>query len=275
VLPWSRPGSPWSRWHDAPVTSQVSIARLRELGIAPKRELGQNFLIDDNVLGIIGRVAPLRPEDVVLEVGPGLGVLTRWLSERAALVHAVEIDRRLEPALATTLDGVHNVRLLFADAMKVDFAALDPRPAALIANLPYAVATPVVMDALPVCERFCVMVQREIADRRFAQPGTKAYGAVSVLVQLSCRRLAVRPVSRRVFSPVPRVDSALVAFERSSDRAASPGWQALSRTVHAAFGHRRKRLGNSMALAGLPAPPPHLADLRAEQLAPEQFLELV
>lgn len=253
----------------------MSIARLRELGIAPNRELGQNFLIDDNVLGMIGRVAPLRPQDVVLEVGPGLGVLTRWLSERVSMVHAIEIDRRLEPALATTLDGAANVRLVFADAMKVDFAELEPRPDALVANLPYAVATPVVMDALPVCERFCVMVQREIADRLFASPGTKAYGAVSVLVQLSCRRLALRPVSRRVFSPVPRVDSALVAFERSSDRAAGPGWAELSRTVHAAFAHRRKRLGNAMTLAGLAPPPAHLADLRAEQLAPEQFLELL
>jgi 16S rRNA (adenine1518-N6/adenine1519-N6)-dimethyltransferase len=257
------------------VSSQISIARLRELGIVPNRQLGQNFLIDDNVLGIIGRIAPLRSDDVVLEVGPGLGVLTRWLSSRVELVHAVEIDRRLEPALTTTLDGLGNVQLVFADAMKVDFADLEPRPTALVANLPYAVATPVVMNALPVCERFCVMVQREIADRLFAQPGTKAYGAVSVLVQLSCRRLATRPVSRRVFSPVPRVDSALVAFERSSDRAAGPGWPALSRTVHAAFGHRRKRLDNAMALAGLPAPPARLAGLRAEQLTPEQFLELL
>jgi 16S rRNA (adenine1518-N6/adenine1519-N6)-dimethyltransferase len=257
------------------VTTQVSIARLRELGIVPRRELGQNFLIDDNVLGIIGRVAPLRSGDVVLEVGAGLGVLTRWLSERVALVHAIEVDRRLEPALAVTLEGVSNVRLLFADAMAVDFGALDPVPAALVANLPYSIATPVIMDALPICERFCVMVQREIAGRLFAQPSTKAYGAVSVLVQLSCRRLAVRPVSRRVFSPVPRVDSALVAFERSSDRAARPEWQAISRVVHAAFAHRRKRLANAMALAGFDPPPPDLAPLRAEQLAPEQFLELL
>jgi 16S rRNA (adenine1518-N6/adenine1519-N6)-dimethyltransferase len=212
---------------------------------------------------------------VVLEVGAGLGVLTRWLAGRVSLVHAIEVDRRLEPALAATLDGAANVRLLFADAMAVDFGALDPRPTALVANLPYSVATPVIMDALPVCERFCVMVQREIADRVFARPGTKAYGAVSVLVQLCCRRLAVRPVSRRVFSPVPRVDSALVAFERSSDLAAGPGWQAVSRVVHAAFAHRRKRLANSLALAGLGPPPEALAPLRAEQLEPEQFLELL
>jgi 16S rRNA (adenine1518-N6/adenine1519-N6)-dimethyltransferase len=257
------------------VSKQVSIARLRELGITPNRALGQNFLIDDNVLGMIGRVAPLRPDDVVLEVGAGLGVLTRWLAERAALVHAIEIDRRLEPALAATLEGVENVRLEFADAMRVDLASLRPRPDALVANLPYSVATPVIMNALPVCERFCVMVQREIADRLFAAPGSKAYGAVSVLVQLSCRRLALRPVSRRVFSPVPRVDSALVAFERSGTLVTEPRWCQLSRVVHAAFGHRRKRLANALELAGLAPPPASLAALRAEQLAPQQFLELL
>ena len=104
------------------MSKQVSIARLRELGITPNRDLGQNFLIDDNVLRMIGSVAPLRDDDVVLEVGPGLGVLTRWLAERTRLVHAIEIDRRLQPALAITLDGVDNVRLLFADAMRIDFA---------------------------------------------------------------------------------------------------------------------------------------------------------
>ncbi|HET8805848.1 MAG TPA: rRNA adenine N-6-methyltransferase family protein, partial [Gaiellales bacterium] len=133
------------------MSKQASIARLRELGITPNRDLGQNFLIDDNVLRMIGSVAPLRDDDVVLEVGPGLGVLTRWLAERTRLVHAIEIDRRLQPALAITLDGVDNVRLLFAGAMRVDFASLRPPPVAMVANLPYSVATPVIMDALPVC----------------------------------------------------------------------------------------------------------------------------
>ncbi|MDX6548333.1 MAG: rRNA (adenine1518-N6/adenine1519-N6)-dimethyltransferase [Gaiellales bacterium] len=258
-----------------PVSKQVSIARMRELGITPDRDLGQNFLTDDNVLGMIGRMAALGAGDVVLEVGPGLGVLTRWLAERVALVHAIEIDRRLEPALALTLDGVDNVRLLFADALRIDLAELSPAPTALVANLPYSVATPVIMESLPVCSRFCVMVQREIGQRLFAQPGSKAYGAVSVLVLLCCTRLASRPVSRNVFTPVPNVDSALVAFQRSSEICVSPEWGRLRELVHGAFAHRRKRIDNSLALAGMPPPPPGLASLRAEQLAPEQFLELL
>ncbi len=254
---------------------QVSIARLKEFGITPDRELGQNFLVDDNVLQLVGTLLPLAATDVVLEVGPGLGVLTSWLAGRVRLVHAIEIDRRLEPALAETLAGVDNVRLRFADALDVDPRTLDPPPTVLCANLPYNVATPVVMEALPACERFCVMVQREIADRLFAGPGTKSYGAVSVLVQLCCRRLGRKPVSRRVFSPVPNVDSALVAFERRPDAPIGPGWPQLVTVVRGAFSHRRKTLANSLELAGLPAPPERYARMRAEQLAPEQFLELV
>jgi 16S rRNA (adenine1518-N6/adenine1519-N6)-dimethyltransferase len=256
------------------VTRQASLARLAEFGIVPSRDLGQNFLIDDNVLAVAGRLLPLAPDDVVVEVGAGLGVLTRWLAERVRTVHAIEIDRRLEPALRETLGGAGDVRLLFADAMDVDLGTLRPRPRALVANLPYGVATPVVIRAIPVVERFCVMVQREIADRFFAAGGTKAYGAVSVIVQLSCERLGMRPVSRRVFAPVPNVDSALVAFRRRPGFTAGPDWERLVRVVHGAFAHRRKTLANSLALTGLPAPPAEVAALRAEQLPPERFARL-
>jgi 16S rRNA (adenine1518-N6/adenine1519-N6)-dimethyltransferase len=257
-----------------PCVPQVSIARLKEFGITPDRELGQNFLIDDNVLEIAGRLMPPRPDDVVLEVGPGLGVLTRWLADRVRFVHAIEIDARLKPALDSSLAGLDNVRLRFADAMRVDMAALDPAPGVLYANLPYKVATPVIITAVPVVERVCVMVQREIADRLFAEPSTKAYGAVSVLVQLATERVGMRPVSRRVFAPVPRVDSALVAFQRRPGVTFGEDWERLSRRVHGAFAHRRKTVANSLALAGLEPPPPDLAPRRAEQLAPEEFLRL-
>ena len=256
------------------MTPQVSIARLREFGIVPDRELGQNFLVDDNILDVAGRLLPLGGDEVVLEVGPGLGVLTAWLAARARLVHAIEIDRRLEPALRESLEGLDNVRLRFGDAVRIDPATLEPPPDTLFANLPYAVATPVIMEALPVVGRCCVMVQHEIADRLFAAPATRAYGAVSVLVQLVCERIGMRPVSRRVFAPVPNVDSALVAFRRRPDAPLGPGWPALCDRVHGAFAHRRKTLANSLELAGQAPPPERFAGRRAQELAPLEFLDL-
>jgi 16S rRNA (adenine1518-N6/adenine1519-N6)-dimethyltransferase len=256
------------------VTRQVSLRRLAEFGISPDRALGQNFLIDDNVLGVADRLMPLSADEVVVEVGAGFGVLTLWLARHAALVHSIEIDRRLEPALEETLRDVGNVRLLFADALDVDLAALDPPPAAMVANLPYGVATPVLIGALPAIERFCVMVQREIGERLFAVPGTKAYGAVSVLVQLACERTGARTVSRSVFVPQPNVDSMLVAFRRREGFAFDADWAWTGTVVRGAFAHRRKTLANSLRLAGLPAPPAEIADLRAEQLPPERFAVL-
>jgi 16S rRNA (adenine1518-N6/adenine1519-N6)-dimethyltransferase len=256
------------------VSRQVSLRRLAEFGISPDRDLGQNFLIDDNVLTIVNRLMPLTAEDVVVEVGAGLGVLTVWLARRASFVHAVEVDRRLEPALRETLQGVENVRLLWADVLDVDLSGLDPPPGVMVANLPYGVATPVLIRALPAIERFCVMVQREIGERLFAPPGTKAYGAVSVLIQLACERTGGRAVSRTVFVPQPRVDSMLVAFRRRPGFAFGPDWEWTARVVHGAFAHRRKTIQNSLRLAGLPAPPAEIADLRAEQLAPERFGQL-
>jgi 16S rRNA (adenine1518-N6/adenine1519-N6)-dimethyltransferase len=249
----------------------VSLRRLEEFGIAPDRDLGQNFLVDDNILGTVDGLMKLAAEDVVVEVGAGLGVLTVWLARRVALVHAVEIDRRLEPALAETLDGVQNVHLLFADVLDLDLADLDPPPRVMVANLPYGVATPVILRSLPAIERFCVMVQREIGERLFAAPATKAYGAVSVLVQLVCERTGGRAVSRNVFVPQPNVDSMLVAFRRRPGVTFGPEWEWTARVVHGAFAHRRKTLANSLRLAGLPAPPAEIAGMRAEQLTPERL----
>ena len=213
--------------------------------VSPRKSLGQHFLVDENILRVIERLAELEPADVVLEIGPGLGILTRFLAERVAHVHAAEVDRRLEEHLS----GIERTTVHWGDALDLDVRSLDPAPRKLVANLPYNVATPIVAESLQLeqLELWCVMVQREVADRFFARPSTKAYGAVSVLVQLATERTGFHPVSREVFRPRPNVDSALVAFRR-----AGPGASAeVRRVVAASFAHRRKTLANALALAGL------------------------
>jgi 16S rRNA (adenine1518-N6/adenine1519-N6)-dimethyltransferase len=250
------------------------------MNVPAKKELGQHFLVDANILGVIGRLAELGEDDVVLEIGPGLGVLTRYLAERVAHVHAVELDASLEPHLC---DAGANVTLHLGDALRLDLAALAPGATKLVANLPYNIATPLLvesLDGLPEVRLWCVMVQREVAERLFAGPGTKAYGAVSVLVQLVCERIGFHPVSRSVFRPQPNVDSALVAFRRV---VLPPEFARVKRVVGAAFAHRRKTLPNSLELAGLAPRAEGVAALaaigrepssRAEALAPQEFLAL-
>ena len=252
---------------------------------APSKELGQHFLVDENIVRVIGRLAELGPDDVVLEIGPGQGALSSFLAERAGLVHAVELDHRLEPHLEERFGGSGHVRLHFADALELDLAALDPPPSKLVANLPYNVATPIVVESLehlPTVTFWCVMVQREVADRFFASPGTKAYGAVSVLMQLAAERTGFHAVSREVFRPRPNVDSALVAFRRRYTPPPVP-WAELKRVVEASFAHRRKRLPNSLELAGLVDRERGEAALgkldrppttRAEELSPPEFVQL-
>ena len=249
------------------------------MSVKPRKALGQHFLVDENILGVIGRLAELAPDDIVLEIGPGLGVLTRYLAERVAFIHAVEIDRSLEPHLPR----LPNIRLELGDALQLDLGSLDPPPVKLVSNLPYNVATPIVvesLDGLPTLDRWCVMVQREVADRFFAAPSTRAYGAVSVLVQLAAERTGFHPVSRTAFRPPPNVDSALVAFRRKSLPERFP---EIKRIVEAAFSHRRKTLPNSLALAGTTSREQaaealaglgRAANTRAEALAPEEFVEL-
>jgi 16S rRNA (adenine1518-N6/adenine1519-N6)-dimethyltransferase len=253
------------------------------LPVAPKHALGQHFLVDQSILDVIARLAELKPEDVVLEIGPGLGALTRFLADRVALVHAVEIDRSLEPHLRAALDGRRNVLVRFQDALRLDPSLLLPQPGKLVANLPYSVAALIVLDSLdrlPSLRLWCVMVQREVADRLFARPGSKAYGAVSVLMQLAAERTGFHPVSREVFRPRPRVDSALVAFRR---RPAPQEWPRVKEVVAAAFAHRRKTLPNSLQAAGLAGREQAAAALaalgrpastRAEELAPQDFVRL-
>jgi 16S rRNA (adenine1518-N6/adenine1519-N6)-dimethyltransferase len=252
------------------------------VSVTPKKSLGQHFLVDRNILGVVGRLAELARDDVVLEVGPGLGVLTRYLAERVRLVHAVELDRSFEAPLREALAGCDNVVLRFEDALALDVGGLEPPPSKLVANLPYNVATPIVVETIehaPTLVRWCVMVQREVADRFFAEPRTKAYGAVSVLVQLAARRVGFHAVPPTVFRPRPKVESALVAFIRID----GPPLDVVRPVVEAAFAHRRKTLANSAALSGLASREAVESALgavglprgaRAEELAPQEFVAL-
>ena len=261
--------------------AQPSLRRMKAFGIRPNRELGQNFLIDSNLLDVIGREAELDPQDVVLEVGGGLGVLSEYLAPRVAHVHVVEVDRKLEPALRDALDPHPNTTLHFADAVRLDLAALDPQPTKVMANLPYGVAATVllrVVEELPAVQTQVAMVQREVGERLAARPGSAAYGAPSVLAQLACEVRVIRPVSRTVFHPVPNVDSVLVGLRR----VAPPPEPPLRALVSAGFAHRRKALPGSLALAGMDRDGVRAAlsslglrpDARAETLGPGQWREL-
>jgi 16S rRNA (adenine1518-N6/adenine1519-N6)-dimethyltransferase len=270
---------------EAVTPRQASLRRLREFGVRPNRELGQNFLIDDNLLGVIGRAAELARDDVVLEVGGGLGVLSEHLAPRVSHVHVVEVDAALEPALRDAAEPFDNVSLHFADAVRLDLAALHPAPTKVVANLPYGVAATVILRAvaeLPRVGLVVAMVQREVAARLAAPPGSKTYGATSVLAQLSCEVRVERRVPASVFHPAPRVESAIVVLRRTGP----PPPKAVIDLVHAAFAHRRKALAGSLALA--PGAEPgirertraaleelgHAADARAERLSPGEFLAL-
>jgi 16S rRNA (adenine1518-N6/adenine1519-N6)-dimethyltransferase len=243
--------------------------------------LGQNFLADPNLLDAIVRDAGLAEGDVVLEVGAGEGVLTERLAGAAAHVHAVELDRRLESSLAGVA-AMPKVELHWGDAMKLDLAALDPVPTAVVANLPYSIATPLLLrtiEELPSVERWTVMVQLEIADRLRVAPGSRTYGSPSVLAQLACEVKLVRTVDPAVFRPRPRVTSAILGLRRRG-----PGADRATRElVRAAFAHRRKSLPRSLehsrpgSLDGARAALRELGlpeDARAESLAPEQFAAL-
>jgi 16S rRNA (adenine1518-N6/adenine1519-N6)-dimethyltransferase len=257
---------------------------MREFDVRPKRDLGQNFLIDSNILGVIGRAAELAPADVVLEIGGGLGVLSEYLAARTAHTHVVELDRSLEPALRDALAPYPNTTLHIGDALDLDLAALDPAPTKVVANLPYGIAATAILNTvfeLPSVTRWVAMVQKEVGERFAASAGTSAYGVPSVLAQLSTDVRVHRSVARTVFHPVPNVDSVLVVLERTGP-APDPGLRAL---VQGGFAHRRKALARSLQLhtgdkdvrerarAGLAAIG-EPEDARAERLTPAQFRAL-
>jgi 16S rRNA (adenine1518-N6/adenine1519-N6)-dimethyltransferase len=247
----------------------------------PKKRLGQHFLKDPNTARIVAE--GVKRGDVVLEVGPGRGFLTVFLAERARLVHAVELDPDVLPDLRTTVRNFENVLVHEGDALRFDYESLEPSPNKLVANLPYNVASPLVLMLLEEIQylgslRF--MVQLEVARRMAASRGVKDYGAYAVLVQLLAEVRIAHRVSPNVFDPPPRVYSAVVEMERLRPGLEPEEYRGVKELVLAAFKSRRKRLVNNLsggsradasrALASLGFGP----DARAEELSPRDFVAL-
>jgi 16S rRNA (adenine1518-N6/adenine1519-N6)-dimethyltransferase len=247
------------------------------------RDLGQNFLRDPNILGVIARESELSQTDVVLEVGGGEGVLSAHLAPLVGWVHVVEVDERLRPTLEDRLSGFENVTLWWGDAMRLNLHAMEPQPTKMVANLPYGIAAGVLLrtiEDLDGIQMWVVMVQREVGERLAAAPGSGTYGVSSVLAQLAGEVRVVRAIPRTVFRPVPNVDSVLVKVVRN--KAAPP--PRVRKLVGAAFAHRRKALARSLVLSGIERTREqiraalvqlgHPPDVRAERLAPDDFVEL-
>ena len=247
----------------------------------PKKRLGQHFLKDPNTARIVA--AGVTQEDVVLEIGPGHGFLTTFLAQRARLVHAVELDPDVLPVLRRAVRSSDNVRVHVGDALRFDYGALEPVPNKLVANLPYNVASPLVLTLLeeaPYLDSLRFMVQLEVARRMAAGRGTKDYGAYAVLVQLLARVRIVHRVSPSVFDPPPRVYSAVVQMERLRRGLEPAEYAGVKRLVLAAFRSRRKRLVNNLPEPVRGEAPGVLSslgygpDARAEELTPEDFVAL-
>jgi 16S rRNA (adenine1518-N6/adenine1519-N6)-dimethyltransferase len=241
--------SPADQGSAQPSPAQPSLRRLSRFDVHPDRELGQNFLIDSNILGVIDRAAELSPQDVVLEIGGGLGVLSEHLARRARHVHVIELDTRLREALLDATDPHANVTVHWGDAMKLDLALLRPEPDKVVANLPYGIAAGVLLrtiEELSGVRLWAAMAQREVGRRLAAAPGGGEYGVSSVIAQLACEVKVVRAIPRTVFYPEPNVDSVLLGMRRLR-AAPAPALRAL---VAGAFAHRRKTLAGSLALAG-------------------------
>jgi len=269
---------------------QETLAILEQHGIRPTRSLGQNFLTDDRVVERICQCAALSENDLVLEIGPGIGGLTRAMARQAGRVVAIEIDRHVMPALRDVLADRHNCTILHMDALEADLAALAADwsgPVKVVANLPYYITTPLISKALvelPQCTQMVLMIQKEAAARVSATPGSKQYGPLAVLAACfgkARRELVVSPGS---FYPQPGVDSCVISLTRENKMQLAH-WPAFQRFLEACFAQRRKTLANSLRAAGYPADqlarlPAILAGLglpdnvRAEMLTAEQFIVL-
>ncbi|MEW6447775.1 MAG: 16S rRNA (adenine(1518)-N(6)/adenine(1519)-N(6))-dimethyltransferase RsmA [Bacillota bacterium] len=243
------------------LTSPAAVrALLLERGIRPRKRLGQNFLVNPGVLEKIITAAEIEPADTVVEIGPGVGALTRRLAQKAGKVLAVEVDGVLVSLLKDVLSGYPNVSLLHADALKIDFEAVVAEaggtfPYKVVANLPYYITTPLLIRLLDSGLRvrlMVLMVQREVGMRAVARPATKEYGALSVFIQYRTKADLVAPVSRGSFFPVPEVDSAILRLVvRSEPPVVVPSEELLFRIVRASFAKRRKTLLNALSGSNL------------------------
>ncbi|UOW68044.1 16S rRNA (adenine(1518)-N(6)/adenine(1519)-N(6))-dimethyltransferase RsmA [Paraclostridium bifermentans] len=228
-------------------------------GFKFSKSLGQNFLIDDNVIDKILDGARLSEGDKIIEVGPGIGTLTREMGKVADKVVAIEIDKTLIPILKDTLDEFENIEVVNQDILKVDVQGLvneklSGGPVKLVANLPYYITTPIVMkfleEDIPVTD-IVVMVQKEVADRMNAGPGTKDYGALSIAVQYYCDTEIVAKAPRHMFIPQPNVDSTVIGLHvREEKKYKVDSEEVFFKTVKAAFGQRRKTLLNALGTLG-------------------------
>ena len=236
----------------------------RKYGFHNSKSLGQNFLTDESVIDDIVEASGTGPGDLVIEIGPGMGVLTAAAAERAGRVIAVEVDKRLIPVLSETLADYDNIEIINADIMKTDLKKIidENRPEApdgsvrIMGNLPYYITTPILMKLLESrvpAETITIMMQKEVADRIMAEPGSRTYGALTVAVSYYCRANRIREVSRECFSPVPKVDSTVLRLDRRHSRPVEiKDEKLLFETVKAGFGKRRKTMANAMSgLRGL------------------------
>lgn len=234
---------------------QNTIAVLQKYNFIFQKKFGQNFLIDTHVLDKIIRAAEIGKDDLVLEIGPGIGTMTQYLSCAAGKVIAVEIDRALIPILEDTLDGYDNVRVINEDVLKVDIRKLveeenEGRPIKVVANLPYYITTPIIMglfeNHVPI-KSITVMVQKEVADRMQVGPGTKDYGALSLAVQYYAKPYIVANVPPNCFMPRPKVGSAVICLERHEHPPVEVRDEKLMfRVIRASFNQRRKTLANGL-----------------------------
>lgn len=225
-----------------------------------KKQFGQNFISDDHLLAKIVEAAEITPEDVVIEIGPGAATLTAALAEKAAQVIAIEIDKDLFPIIERRMAGYSNFELVAGDAMKVDFDALAAKYGAkrykVVANLPYYITTPIVMRFLEEGFRvseLVIMVQQEVADRFLANPGTKAYGAITAVINYYGSVSRAFNVPRTMFTPRPEVDSSIVKIKCYENKPfEADDEKLLRRVIKAAFGQRRKTLNNALKALNLP-----------------------